>query len=89
MNYPLVLSITPQVRPRQFSQHKMRSIDIRNQNKFGIYQSLILLGVMGIPMMYSCRPVENLPARILWYDHPAEHFEEALPLGNGRIGAVV
>ena len=25
----------------------------------------------------------------LWYDHPAEEWTEALPLGNGRIGAMV
>ncbi|HOC25898.1 MAG TPA: glycoside hydrolase N-terminal domain-containing protein, partial [bacterium] len=25
----------------------------------------------------------------LWYDRPAEHFTESLPLGNGRIGSMV
>ncbi len=25
----------------------------------------------------------------LWYDHPAENWHDALPLGNGRIGAMV
>ena len=25
----------------------------------------------------------------LWYDHPASEWEEALPIGNGRIGAMV
>lgn len=25
----------------------------------------------------------------LWYDRPAEYWEEALPLGNGRLGAMV
>ena len=25
----------------------------------------------------------------LWYDHPATHWNSALPLGNGRIGAMV
>ncbi|MCK5147286.1 glycoside hydrolase family 95 protein [bacterium] len=29
------------------------------------------------------------PKRILWYQQPAQYFEEALPLGNGRIGAMV
>ena len=24
----------------------------------------------------------------LWYDHPASEWEEALPIGNGRIGAM-
>ena len=25
----------------------------------------------------------------LWYNHPATHWEEALPVGNGRLGAMV
>lgn len=25
----------------------------------------------------------------LWYDRPAEYFEESLPIGNGRLGALV
>ena len=25
---------------------------------------------------------------VLWYDHPASHWVEALPLGNGRLGAM-
>ncbi|MFS8184329.1 glycosyl hydrolase family 95 catalytic domain-containing protein [Pseudovibrio denitrificans] len=29
------------------------------------------------------------PAHTLWYDTPAAHWNEALPLGNGRLGAMV
>ncbi|SDL49862.1 glycoside hydrolase family 95 protein [Kriegella aquimaris] len=29
------------------------------------------------------------PATVLWYDQPASIWEEALPVGNGRIGAMV
>ena len=25
----------------------------------------------------------------LWFDEPAKYFEESLPLGNGRLGALV
>lgn len=25
----------------------------------------------------------------LWYDRPAKYWEEALPVGNGRIGAMI
>ena len=25
----------------------------------------------------------------MWYDHPADYFEESLPIGNGRLGALV
>ena len=29
------------------------------------------------------------PATLLWYESPAEVWEEALPVGNGRLGAMV
>ncbi len=29
------------------------------------------------------------PATLLWYDAPASKWEEALPVGNGRLGAMV
>ncbi len=29
------------------------------------------------------------PATLLWYDAPAEKWDEALPVGNGRLGAMV
>ena len=29
------------------------------------------------------------PATLMWYDAPAEAWEEALPVGNGRLGAMV
>lgn len=29
------------------------------------------------------------PATVLWFDQPAKIWEEALPVGNGRIGAMV
>ena len=31
---------------------------------------------------------QQLPMR-LWYDHEAAFFEEALPIGNGQLGALV
>ena len=31
---------------------------------------------------------QQMPMR-LWYDKPARYFEESLPLGNGRLGALV
>ena len=32
---------------------------------------------------------ENLNSRLLWYDKPASKWVEALPVGNGRLGAMV
>ena len=29
------------------------------------------------------------PAMRLWYDRPAHYFEESLPIGNGKLGALV
>lgn len=29
------------------------------------------------------------PSTLLWYDQPARKWEEALPVGNGRLGAMV
>jgi len=45
----------------------------------------------------SCRETGQVPAQVpgqgsrhvLWYDHPAERWEEALPVGNGRLGAMI
>jgi len=31
----------------------------------------------------------NFASHNLWYSHPAENWNQALPLGNGRIGAMV
>jgi len=43
------------------------------------------------PLIFSCFTgfsQQSTPLK-LWYDRPAEHFEEALVLGNGRAGATV
>ncbi len=43
---------------------------------------LLTIGAAGIAM------AQQLPMR-LWYDREAAFFEEALPIGNGRLGAMV
>ena len=35
-----------------------------------------------------CHAHHQPPMR-LWYDRPAQYFEESLPIGNGRLGALV
>ncbi len=42
-------------------------------------------------MLFSCnnQEMQNDPALCLWYDTPAQEWEEALPIGNGRLGAMV
>jgi alpha-L-fucosidase 2 len=34
-------------------------------------------------------PAQDDPLLKLWYNHPAEQWVEAIPLGNGRLGAMV
>jgi alpha-L-fucosidase 2 len=50
----------------------------------------------GIFLLTSCSVPFSNPSEIktdeslcLWYDKPAEKWEEALPVGNGRLGAMV
>ena len=46
-----------------------------------------LYGLLAVVGMAACsQPDREL---ILHYDHPADYFEQALPLGNGRLGAMV
>ncbi len=42
-------------------------------------------------LFYSCstQNTDSGSYMKLWYDAPAEHWEEALPIGNGRLGAMV
>jgi alpha-L-fucosidase 2 len=51
-----------------------------------VFSAIFLILLFPIP---GCKSNESLPERILWYEKPASYFEEALPLGNGRIGAMV
>jgi alpha-L-fucosidase 2 len=39
-------------------------------------------------LLVAAPPVQQ-PAPVLWYTHPAEKWENALPVGNGRLGAMV
>lgn len=42
-----------------------------------------------ILFLFVCHSVSSQNSLKLWYDKPASVWEEALPLGNGRIGAMV
>jgi len=52
----------------------------------------ILFGVSTLIILSSCqspREEENQQETKLWYDQPATIWNEALPIGNGRLGAMV
>ncbi len=45
--------------------------------------------LLTILLLVSCQPEKQNANLKLWYDQPAEKWEEALPVGNGRIGGMV
>ncbi len=46
----------------------------------------ILTGlIMGVLLPLSAQQ----PSMYLWYDKPAQYFEESLPIGNGKMGALL
>jgi len=48
-----------------------------------------LLIVMGYFLVSFSQPGNIDPSLTLWYQQPAEEWEEALPVGNGRLGAMI
>ena len=49
---------------------------------------LFLLGP-ALTVILQAGSAPSLPSHRLWYDKPAAHWLEALPVGNGRMGAMV
>lgn len=50
----------------------------------------LLMAACGDPPIENARLDKSVdPATIMWYNQPAEQWEDALPVGNGRIGAMV
>ena len=59
---------------------------------------IVLLGLLTVVLMAADFAVAKAPlqdfestktASVLWYGRPAEKWTEALPIGNGRLGAMV
>lgn len=46
---------------------------------------LLLSLVLAMPVL----ALAQSPSQTLWYDKPAEEWTDALPVGNGRLGAMV
>ena len=54
------------------------------------FSPLLILFV--VPFLFSCNNSNEITSQkehILWYAEAASDWEEALPLGNGRLGAMV
>jgi alpha-L-fucosidase 2 len=63
--------------------------------KSAILTPAFLIVILGI-MAFGEKPIEQAivdrsidPETLMWYDKPAKKWEEALPVGNGRLGAMV
>lgn len=57
--------------------------------KLRVYLLSILVLVSTFSCSYSEPEKELNPSLVLWYDEPAENWTEALPIGNGRLGAMI
>ncbi len=53
---------------------------------FAVMKQLFL--VVALVFCAFCHVYSQHPMR-LWYDRPAQYFEESLPIGNGRLGALI
>jgi alpha-L-fucosidase 2 len=49
----------------------------------------VVFGVAAPVSPLSAEAPASDPATVLWYTHPADKWENALPVGNGRLGAMV
>jgi alpha-L-fucosidase 2 len=59
-------------------------------NKLSQLGKLCLLSISTITLLISgCSEVPKQSNLKLWYDAPATNWNEALPIGNGRLGAMV
>ena len=45
--------------------------------------------LLAVTSFASARAAGDSNRWLLWYDRPAQYWEEALPVGNGRIGAMI
>jgi alpha-L-fucosidase 2 len=54
--------------------------------------ALLAFGLDAVPMVLTAQEVvcaDDSDDLALWYDHPAKQWVEALPIGNGHMGAMV
>jgi alpha-L-fucosidase 2 len=73
---------------RKFFFPKNQEILLSRNNKIKTLRILIL----SCSLCLLCNPnlqAQNSSLLKLWYNQPAERWEEALPIGNGRLGAMV
>ena len=54
-----------------------------------VKSALTIVYLICFSLLFSCTDQEKTENYSLWYDEPAKEWTEALPVGNGRLGAMV
>jgi len=49
----------------------------------------VLIILLAIHTIVWAKPLADKSSTMIWYETPAEHFTQSLPLGNGRLGMMV
>jgi len=70
-----------------FAFYFLCGVDFINCCKYDTMNKLF--APIAILLIVSCTTREEDPSLKLWYDQPAKSWNEALPVGNGRLGAMV
>lgn len=60
----------------------------RKEGQLGVYAQFTAVEFENLAVTVSI-PMKKYDNRTLWYKQPAAYWEEALPIGNGRLGAMV
>ena len=64
-----------------------------NRGKLGYHllsmKRILLLAALWIVVFAGHAAAQQSPRQVLFYHHPAREWNQALPLGNGRLGAMV
>ena len=87
---PLVSDSTKRRQRLNMTTKTSRMRDVRALMLAVSLVGLVLLGIAGraFGARYKELPAPD-PRLVLWYTHPADKWENALPVGNGRLGAMV
>jgi alpha-L-fucosidase 2 len=75
--------MTPEL-PKRRAQRKLTGF----LNDMFMKQTIALSFILLVAMFANCTFGQDRQLK-LWYDKPAEKWTEALPVGNGRIGAMI
>lgn len=53
------------------------------------FLAFMLTSFVAVTSSLSASPDAGVSTNVLWYAAPAAKWEEALPVGNGRLGAMI